>query len=77
MRARYGDCEGSKFDDASLAFIGLLLAFTFGMSLAKHDHRRDMMVADSNAIGDFYTCARMLKETVQTKLQTVVRVTLW
>jgi hypothetical protein len=65
LRARYGDREGSKFDDAGLAFVGLLLAFTFGMSLAKHDHRRDMVVADSDAIGDFYTCARMLKETVQ------------
>jgi hypothetical protein len=73
LRARCGDYEGSKFDDASLAFVGLLLAFTFGMSLAKHDHRRDMVVADSNAIGDFYTCASMLKEPVQTKLQTVIR----
>ncbi len=73
LRARYGDREGSKFDDASLAFVGLVLAFTFGMSLAKHDHRRDMVVADSNAIGDFYTCASMLKEPVQTKLQTVIR----
>ena len=52
LRARYGEQKGSKFDDASLAFVGLLLAFTFGMSLAKHDHRRDMVVADSNAIGD-------------------------
>jgi len=72
LRARYGDRNGSKFDDASLAFVGLLLAFTFGMSLAKHDHRRDMVVADSNTIGDFYTCAK-LKESVQTKLQTVIR----
>ena len=52
---RAGSSEGSvsKFDDASLALVGLLLAVTFGMSLAKHDHRRDMVVADSNAIGDF------------------------
>jgi hypothetical protein len=72
---RAGSSEGSvsKFDDASLALVGLLLAFTFGMSLAKHDHRRDMVVADSNAIGDFYTCASMLKEPVRTKLQTLTR----
>jgi hypothetical protein len=72
-RARHGEQAGSKFDDASLAFVGLLLAFTFGMSLAKHDHRRDMVVADSNAIGDFYTCTSMLKEPVRTKLQSVIR----
>lgn len=73
LRARYPEREGSKFDGASLAFVGLLLAFTFGMSLAKHDHRRDMVVADSNAIGDFYTCTRMIKEPVRTKLQTIIR----
>jgi hypothetical protein len=73
MRARHGEQQGSKFDDASLAFVGLLLAFTFGMSLAKHDHRRDMVVADSNAIGDFYTCTSMIKEPVRTKLRTVIR----
>jgi hypothetical protein len=73
LRARSGRQMGSKFDDASLAFVGLLLAFTFGMSLAKHDNRRDMVVADSNAIGDFYTCTRTLKDPLRTKLQAVVR----
>ena len=72
-RARHSEHAGSKFDDASLAFVGQLLAFTFGMSLAKHDHRRDMVVGDSNAIGDFYTCASMLKEPVRTNLQSVIR----
>jgi hypothetical protein len=73
LRPRYGKRAESMFDNTSLAFVGLLLAFTFGMSLAKHDNRRDMVVADSNAIGDFYTCAGMLKEPVRTKLQTVIR----
>ena len=55
----------SKFDDASLALLGLLLAFTFGVSISKHDQRRMAIVADSNAIGDFYTsrpCSRNLSE---------------
>jgi len=52
----------SKFLDASLAVLGLLLAFTFSTALVKHDQRRLMVVADSNAIGDFYTCASLLKE---------------
>jgi hypothetical protein len=63
----------SKFDDASLALLGLLLAFTFGVSIGKHDQRRLAIVADSNAIGDFYTCATILKEPGRTKLQTVIR----
>jgi hypothetical protein len=73
LRARYGEDKESSFDNTILAFVGLLLAFTFGMSLSKHDNRRDMVVADSNSIGDFYTCAAMLKEPMRTKLQTVIR----
>jgi hypothetical protein len=73
LRARYGEQKESSFDNTSLAFVGLLLAFTFGMSLSKHDNRRDMVVADSNSIADFYTCAAMLKEPVRTKLQTAIR----
>jgi hypothetical protein len=32
-----------------------------------------MKFADSNAIGDFYTCASSLKEPARTKLQAVIR----
>ena len=62
----------SKFDDASIALLGLLLAFSFGTSIAKHDQRQLAVVADANAIGDFYTCATLLKEPSRTKLQTVI-----
>jgi hypothetical protein len=55
----------TKFDDASLALLGLLLAFTFSMSLGKHEQRRLMVVADGNAIGDFYTCAGLLDDPVR------------
>jgi hypothetical protein len=71
--SRKGGTKPSKFDDASIALLGLLLAFSFGMSIAKHDQRRLAVVADSNAIGDFYTCASLLKEPSRTKLQTVIR----
>ena len=75
QRERQGGAErtASKFDDASVALLGLLLAFTFSTSITKHDQRRLMVVADSNAIGDFYTCASMLKEPVRTQLQMVIR----
>lgn len=64
-----GDTKPSKFDDASMTLLSLLLAFSFGMSIARHDQRRLAVVADSNAIGDFYTCASILKELSRTKLQ--------
>ena len=63
----------AKFDDASMALLGLLLAFTFGTSMSRHDQRRLAVVKDSNAIGDFYTCATLLKEPTRTQLQSVIR----
>jgi hypothetical protein len=63
----------SKFDDASITLLGLLLAFSFGMSMAKHDQRQLAVVADGNAIGDFYTCASLLKEPTRTRLLAVIQ----
>lgn len=62
-----------KFTDASMALLGLLLAFTFSMALGRHDQRRLAVVADSNSIGDFYTCAALLKEPHRSALQEVIR----
>ncbi|MGP0086145.1 MAG: hypothetical protein ACLP0B_21365 [Steroidobacteraceae bacterium] len=67
-----GQTPVSKFEDASLAVLGLLLAFTFSTALGKHDQRRMMVVADSNSIGDFYTCASLLKEPIRTRLRSVI-----
>ncbi len=64
---------GIKFTDAALALLGLLLAFTFSLSLARHDQRRMMVVAESNSVGDFYTCASVLKEPHRSRLQAVLR----
>ncbi len=64
---------GTKFIDGSVAILGLLLAFTFAMSLGRHDHRRLTVVDESNAIGDFYTCASLLKEPYRSKLQAVIQ----
>jgi len=73
MRARGRTSSESEFDTASLALLGLLLAFTFSLAAAKHDERRRMVVVDANAIGDLYTCASLLNDPVRTQLQDVVR----
>src|SRR4051794_38305435 len=63
-----GEPPGEKFSDASFALLGLLLAFTFGMSIQKHGERRTMVVQESNAIGDFYTCVTLLNEPLRGRL---------
>jgi Mg2+/citrate symporter len=68
-----GQDPGMKFTDASMAILGLLLAFTFAMSLGRHDQRRLTVVEESNSIGDFYTCATLLKEPQRSALQIVIR----
>jgi len=63
----------TKLDDAALALLGLLVAFAFSMALNKYDRRRDALVTDSNAIGDFYTCASLIPEPVKPRLQKLIR----
>ena len=62
-----------QLTNASVALLGLLLAFTFSMSLEKHEQRRHMVVEHANTIGDFATCASMLKEPVRGQLKALVR----
>jgi hypothetical protein len=68
-----GEDPEIKFIDAGVAILGLLLAFTFAMALGRHDQRRLAVVAESNAIGDFYTCASLLNEPYRSRLQDVIR----
>jgi hypothetical protein len=63
----------TKLDESMLTLLALLLAFTFSLSLTKHDQRRQTLVADSNAVGDLYTCASLLKEPERGKLRAVLR----
>ena len=64
--------SGAKFTDASMALLGLLLAFTFSMALNRYDDRRQAMVAETNAIGDLYTNASLLPEPHRSKFQTLL-----
>jgi hypothetical protein len=68
-----GEDPGTKFTDASMALLGLLLAFTFSMAMVRHDQRRLAVVAESNAIGDFNTCVTLLREPKRSDLQIVIR----
>jgi len=68
-----GEDPGTKFTDASMALLGLLLAFTFSMAMVRHDQRRLAVVAESNAVGDFNTCVSMLKDPKRSNLQIVIR----
>lgn len=67
------DRATEQLTGASVALLGLLLAFTFSMSLERHEQRRQMVVEHANTIGDFATCASLLKEPVRGQLRDVVR----
>jgi hypothetical protein len=43
------------------------------MALMKHEGRRQAAVADSNAIGDFSSCAGLLDEPAKGRLRTLIR----
>ncbi len=45
-----GNAEGYLLS-AALALLGLLIGFTFSMALSRYDDRREMLVAEANAIG--------------------------
>ncbi len=73
MPPESGEDPGTKFTDASMALLGLLLAFTFSMALGRYEQRRLAVVDESNAIADFYTCASLLKEPHRSQLQDLIR----
>ncbi len=63
----------NSFNVACLSLHGLMLAFVLALSVQRYDERRQMVVADSNAIGDFYTCAGLANEPVRQKLLAAIR----
>ncbi len=70
---RTHEAPHSKFGDAAMALLALLLAFTFGTSIAKNDQRRLLVVQDANAISGFYTCASFLNDPLKDKLHELIR----
>jgi hypothetical protein len=68
-----GQDPGMKLTDASMAILGLLLAFSFAMAVGRHDQRRLSVVAESNALGNFYACATLIEEPQRSALQSLIR----
>lgn len=56
-----GDSTGAVVA-ASLALLGFILAFTFGLAASRFDARRQMVVEEANAIGTTYLRAGLLPD---------------
>jgi len=54
---------------ATLGLLGLLLAFTFSMSSARYDHRKQLILNEANAIGTAWLRAGLLNEPLRGGLQ--------
>lgn len=67
-RAGLGAVEGAVF-----ALLGLLLAFTFSGAAARFDARRQLIVAEANAVGTAWLRLDLLEASAQPKLRELFR----
>jgi len=58
---------------AMLGLLGLLLGFALSMAIARWDTRRDVIVAESNAIGTLSLRAGLLEDPLRGQLQEALR----
>ena len=63
----------TAIEGAGLAVVGLLLAFTFSMSVSRFENRKQIVVNESNAIGTAYFRARLLPEPEGREIQSLLR----
>ncbi len=77
LRARQrnaGGTEGTGAVEAAVfALLGLLLAFTFGGGASRLEHRRELAILESNAIGTAWLRLDLLKNTDQPPLRELFR----
>lgn len=74
--SRYGDKanEGlGAFDAAVFGLMGLLLAFTFTGAATRFDHRRDLIVAEVNALGTAWLRMELLPEPARSETRELFR----
>jgi hypothetical protein len=70
---RLGTGPLSQLDRATLAILGLLLAFTFSLAMTENSTRRQRAIEDASAIGNLYRSASFLDEPLRGRLQDLVR----
>ena len=58
---------------AILGLLGLLLAFTFSMAVARYDTRKQLVLDEANTIGTAYLRARLLPEPQRTEVAGLFR----
>jgi hypothetical protein len=64
-----GDNSGAGYLlSASLALLGLLVAFTFSMAAQRFDVRRVLVVEEANAVGTTYLRVQLLPEPARTQI---------
>jgi len=69
--AKFKQIEETRNQIAVL--LSLLLGFTLSMSLARFDHRKELIVDEANAIGTTYLRAQMLPEPARTQSMDLLR----
>src|SRR5688572_28662020 len=55
-----------------LGLLALLLAFTFSLAIDRFEIRRQLVIADSNAVGTAYLRAQLLPEPHRTRLSGIL-----
>lgn len=58
---------------AVLGLLGLLLAFSFAMAVARYDLRKALVLREANAIGTAYLRASFLEEPARVRMQALLR----
>ncbi len=64
----FTDEQAGQFASAALALLGLLIAFTFAMASERFETRRELVVAESNAISTAYLRSRLFDEPARSRL---------
>ncbi len=73
QKTRYGDVTNSRWYGAVLPLLSLLVAFTVNTSLGKQNQRQQLVVADTNAIREFYNYTTMLNEPTKSSFRQLIR----
>jgi len=72
-RTDYEKSDEGHVLSAVLALLGLLVGFTFSISVNRHEQRRMLVVDEANAIETEYLRAQMLPEPYRTRLADLLR----